>query len=275
MHNPNEKQPIVSVIIPSYNHAEYIEDAITSVLNQEPGGYNLDLIVIDDGSTDDSAKIIQQLRLSSSINFKFIQKQNEGVSKTLNRAIIEHADGDYIAILASDDLWASNKIKLQLDCLARHPKCELTYCNATTFGNGFKQGKAQRAQLTGWVKGVLTVYNFIPAGSVMYKRNLFDKIGGYDENGMKLEDWDFILRAANVTPFCRLKEALLYYRIHDNSSIARMRLNGTLFSEKQKVMRKNKDILNPFLRAFSLTLHYFHGKVAKRAAVSKLKVGRL
>lgn len=258
--------PTVSVIIPSYNHVNYIEQAISSVLEQEPGSYKIDLIVIDDGSSDGSVEAIEAIRVATSGAFRFIAKQNEGLCKTLNRAIRDYACGDYVAILASDDMWDLSKVRRQLDCLLANPACRLTYCNATTFGPDHISRPAQRVQFSGSVKHFLTLYNFIPAGTVMYQRRLFDQIGGYDENGLKLEDWDFLLRAADATKFCYLKDALLDYRIHENSAMARMRANGTLFDEKLRVMQKNKRILNPFLRVLSLCVHYIQGRLAQRAA---------
>ena len=108
---PDEK--IVSVIMPSYNHADYIEKAIRSVFEQTYT--KIELIVIDDGSTDNSKEILKEL--AQRYEFKLIFQQNSGVCKTLNRAIRDFATGDYIALLASDDHWHSRKIELQMELL--------------------------------------------------------------------------------------------------------------------------------------------------------------
>lgn len=251
--------PIISVIIPSYNHANYVADAIYSVIEQQSDKFKLDLVVVDDGSTDNSISVIERIKRESDFPFLLIKKENEGVCRTLNLAIRKYAKGEYIAILASDDYWAPLKLEKQLECLDCSVGSDLNYCNAIKFGVKKKTTVAQRMQFSGRVKNLLTLFNFVPAGTVLYRREIFDRIGGYDETGLKLEDWDFLLRASNVTKFSRLKESLLYYRVHDNSSIARMRVNGTLFSEKYKVIKKNKSILNPCFRYLSLVAHYLLG----------------
>ena len=90
----------------------------------------------------------------------------------------------------------------------------------------------------------------------MERRTIFDEVGGYDLTGLKLEDWDFLLRASNVTPFCYSPRNLLLYRVHDEGALVRMRKSGTLFGEKMKVLRKNRAITSPFLRFASRVLHF-------------------
>ena len=109
---------------------------------------------------------------------------------------------------------------------------------------------------SGSVRSILTVYNFVPAGTILFTRHLFDIIGGFDDGDLKLEDWDFLLRASAVTPFCCIRENLLLYRVHSEGSLIRMRRTGILFKEKMKVLRKNRAITSPLLRAVSAILHF-------------------
>ncbi|MFC4863908.1 glycosyltransferase family 2 protein [Pseudomonas sp. MAHUQ-62] len=248
--------PKISVIIPSYNHVDYVEDAISSVTSQEQTGFTLELIVIDDGSTDGSVELLRALQDSGENNFKLVVKSNEGLCKTLNRAVVEHSSGEYLAVIASDDMWAPGKLKKQLERIKSTPSSELCYSNARTFGLGRNDGKASRRLFSGDVRSILTLYNFVPAGTILFTRKLYDAVGGFDEAGLRLEDWDFLLRASAVTDFCFLDEELLLYRLHDESSIAKMRERGILFQEKLKVLRKNKRILNPVFRFASICLHF-------------------
>lgn len=261
---------VISVIIPSYNHIDYVGDAIKSIFEQSQGSFSLELIVIDDGSTDGSAEFLRQLESSRGYPFKLILKSNEGLCRTLNRAITEYASGEYIAVIASDDMWHPEKLKRQLEHILKHPFSALCYSNARTFGRERCESKASRFLFSGDVRNRLTLYNFIPAGTILFTRKLYDSIGGFDEAGLRLEDWDFLLRASVVTSFCCLDEELLLYRLHDESSIAKMRERGILFEEKMKVLRKNKDILNPFLRYCSICLH-FALDVVLRPFISRLK----
>lgn len=261
---------VITVIIPSYNHIAYIGEAIKSVFEQSRDTFLLELIVIDDGSTDGSAEFLRQLESSGGYPFKLILKNNEGLCRTLNRAISEFASGEYIAVIASDDMWHPEKLKRQLEHILRHPSSSLCYSNARTFGRDRSESRASRFLFGGDVKNRLTLYNFIPAGTILFTRELYDSIGGFDETGLRLEDWDFLLRASAVTSFCYLDEELLLYRLHDESSIAKMRERGILFKEKVKVLRKNKDILNPVLRNCSICLHFALDAVL-RPFISKLK----
>lgn len=261
---------VISVIIPSYNHVDYVGEAIRSVLEQSRDAFSLELIVIDDGSTDGSVEFLRQLESSGEHPFKLILKSNEGLCKTLNRAIVEYAGGEYIAVIASDDMWHPEKLKRQLEHILQHPSSSLCYSNARTFGADRNERRASRFVFSGNVKSKLTLYNFIPAGTIFFTRALYDSIGGFDETGLRLEDWDFLLRASAVTEFCYLDEELLLYRLHDESSIAKMRKRGILFDEKMKVLQKNKDILNPVLRFFSICLHFTLDAVM-RPLISKVR----
>lgn len=253
----------MSVIIPSYNHSSFIEEAISSATTQKIDGYRVEIIVIDDGSKDRSPEFLTSLRDSGAYDFKLVIKQNEGLCITLNRAIREHSSGQYIAVLASDDAWSSEKLYKQMSLLLSTSDAALCYSNGRKMDFSTNGKLLSRFNFSGQVKHKLTVLNFIPAGTILFSRDLYDRIGGFDETGLRLEDWDFVLRASNVTKFCCVNEPLLFYRVHDESTIVKMRLNGELFSEKLKVLLKNKKILNPFLFYLSVFLHFFFDKVLR------------
>ncbi|OYZ47615.1 MAG: hypothetical protein B7Y13_09695, partial [Sulfurovum sp. 24-42-9] len=109
MENEVKEIPLVSVIMPSYNHEKYIEEAIRSVWEQTYS--NVELIVLDDGSKDSSAEIIKRLEKISPIPMKVVLKENEGLCRTLNVGL-ELTKGKYICPLASDDKFLKNKISL-------------------------------------------------------------------------------------------------------------------------------------------------------------------
>lgn len=259
----SDVQPTVSVIIPSYNHAQYVGDAIRSVAAQVRDDFALELIVIDDGSTDGSAELLTRLQKSGEFEFKLILKDNEGLCRTLNRAVREHSTGEYISVIASDDMWRPDKLIKQLKILQRDPNCLLCYSNAETFGENRQPAKWSRFHFTGNVRRILTVYNFVPAGTVFFSRKLYDAIGGYDETGLKLEDWDFLLRASAHTEFRYVDEGLLLYRVHDESALAKMRARGILYYEKMKVLQKNRKITSPFLRFVSMCVHFNLDRVVR------------
>jgi alpha-1,3-rhamnosyltransferase len=264
----NETRLTVSAIIPSYNHKDYVEQAISSVLDQISTNSDIDLIVIDDGSTDGSRELLQDIHARNQGAFKLVLKANEGLCRTLNRAIRDYATGQYVAVLASDDMWRKDKIQKQIEYFFRNPDYRLCYSNAEVFGvddraGRSKNGKAQSFQFAGWVCNILAIRNFIPAGTVIFSRDLFDEIGGYDLNGLRLEDWDFLIRASRKTPFCFVNEDLLLYRQHGESAISKMRATGTLFDEKIKVLRKNRGLLNPSVFYISIFVNYILDKILR------------
>ena len=246
----------ISVVIPSYNHINFVEDAVRSAAAQERDGFDVELVVVDDGSTDGSADLLQRLYDTGKYPFRLVLKQNEGLCRTLNRAIIEHSTGTHVAMLASDDMWRADKLRVQMSQLREHRESELCYSNAETFGEDGKRGRSSFFMFSGRVKPILTIYNFVPAGTILFTRGLFDRAGGFDETDLRLEDWDFLLRASNLTQFCYTNQDLLLYRVHEEGTLIRMRRSGTLYTEKMKVLRKNRAITSPLLRAASVCLHF-------------------
>jgi alpha-1,3-rhamnosyltransferase len=247
---------VISVIIPSFNHRDYVEEAVYSVLLQRHTDFILDVIVIDDGSTDGSVDVLRKLEEKEAGKFRLVLKGNQGLCKTLNRAINEFSIGDYIAVIASDDIWHEEKLARQLSHLRATPSSQLCFSNARTFGETKPGRLASKFLYSGNVRNILTLYNFVPAGTILFSRELYDAAGGFDENGLRLEDWDFLQRASVLTDFCYVNEALLYYRIHGASSMVRMRADRSLFGEKVKVWRKNRRLLNPALRFVGMCAHF-------------------
>lgn len=119
------KQPLVSVIMPAYNASQYIEEAITSVLKQTYE--NLELIVIDDCSTDNTYELICEICKNDSRIAVYRNEKNQGVAKTRNKGF-KLAQGEYVALLDSDDVWHSNKIEKQV-MLAIEAKADIIYCS--------------------------------------------------------------------------------------------------------------------------------------------------
>ncbi len=115
------KTPLVSVIIPFFNREVYLAEAIESVLSQTY--HPMEIILVDDGSTDNSAPIAKQ-HINPSI--KYIYQENQGIGAALNTGI-EHAEGDYISFLDSDDLWMKNKTEIQISVFLSHPNIDMVF----------------------------------------------------------------------------------------------------------------------------------------------------
>lgn len=217
--------PMVSVIIPSYNHEKYIQECINSVRKQTYK--NIELIIIDDGSTDNSVYLIEECIKDIDLKTIFIKKNNEGVSKTLNKGL-EQKQGELICFLASDDVWAPNKIIKQVEFMFKNPEVALVFTDAFFIKDGDKtkikysnyKTKLKKLFVNNSVRTnlyyTLLSDNIIPAGSVMIKSSILADVGCFDEKSPS-EDFDFWLRISKKYSIGYIDSPLYYYRLHDSN----------------------------------------------------------
>lgn len=236
-------QPLVSIIIPSYNHEKYVEQAIMSIIDQTYR--NLELIIIDDGSVDESPYVIKELvnKIDSSKKIIFEIQDNMGLSKTLNKAI-RMANGEYIAILASDDMYLPNKIE---ECVNVLSNAESNVC--AVFSNGFiiNENGVKMHQFYDnkhkkpWGKNVykeLLLGNWIAALSLLYRKSSLLECGLFDEN-LEIEDYDMLLRLAKIFELKYISKPLVLYRMHGlNCSNNKEKMNEHL----ESIYKKHKDL---------------------------------
>lgn len=251
----------VTVVMPCYNHAQFVERAVLSVIRQTYG--NFELVVIDDGSKDESVQKLKELK--TKYDFKLITQENSGVCKTLNRAIREAAIGEYIALLASDDFWHEDKLKLQIESLRLHPESNFCFSQAIEFKDEKDPSNGRlfpKKCLSGQVLNSVFLRQHVPAGTMLFSRRLYDKLGGFDEN-MKEEDWDFVIRSAAATSFCSVNKPLLYYRSHATNTM-KTRMRASIFHQKVKILAKNFDLVSPFRWYLSVSIHFFYDLILKK-----------
>lgn len=221
--------PLVSIIVPSYNHQNYVSQTIESIVTQTYE--NIELIVIDDGSKDNSVSILNNLQ--KLYNFKLICRENKGLCETLNEAI-SISNGKYIALCASDDIYIAHKIKTQVDFMEKNSHFALCYSNVISFNNqGEKKYKKNNKCKSGYIFYDLLKTNFVPAVTQMYRKDIFDVIGYFDKN-LWIEDWDMLLRISNKYQIGFIDDYLAMYRNHDTNS------SGLKYSDK---MYKNEKII--------------------------------
>ncbi|MEN9521041.1 MAG: hypothetical protein RLZZ381_3629, partial [Cyanobacteriota bacterium] len=214
--------PLVSVIIPVYNSAKYIQKAIDSVLDQTYGNY--EIIVVDDGSTDETRQKLQPYQHK----IRYIFQENQG-SATARNTGIKLAKGDLVAFLDSDDLWSiPEKLEKQVACFQQHP--DLGGLNTgwkivDGAGKHIKTvqpwHKAPKLDLETWLKK-----KCVRTSAMMFRRPWLEKVGGFDPELRQSHDVDLILRLSLAG--CKtewLKEETVCYRQHD--------LNTTKDSLKQ------------------------------------------
>lgn len=247
--------PLVTVIVPCYNHAGYVVRAVSSVLDQDYPA--IQLVVIDDGSRDESVTVLEALARDRP--FTLVRQANSGICRTLNRAVREFAEGEWIAVLASDDFWRLDKIRLQIDALRATPSARFCFSQAREFRD---EAHAEEGRVfpsvvrQGRILDRVFVRQHVPAGTMMFSRSLFDELGGFDET-LREEDWDFVIRSAAASPLCAVPQPLLYYRAHQGNT---MRTAGRrrIFQQKAMILAKNMHLVSPWLWLIAIAFHFAH-----------------
>lgn len=200
--------PIISVVIPAYNAAHTILETIDSVLQQTFTDF--ELIVINDGSTDQTVELLEKIQ---DLRLKVFSYSNGGLPVARNRGIAR-ASGDYIAFLDADDLWTADKLELQFAALQTYPEAGVAYswtCNMSQAGEAFYPGHS--VTYSGNVYAQLLLGNFLASGSnCLIRRNVIASAGEFDPTLKSYEDWDYWLRLAARCPFIVVPKYQILYR---------------------------------------------------------------
>jgi len=194
----------VSVIIPTFNRRDYLPIALNSVLAQTYRDY--EIIVIDDGSSDDTREILTPYAKS----IRYFYQENRGIAGARNRGIGE-SRGPYIALLDSDDYWLPRKLEHQIAHLKENPQWGMvaTRCSSISADGRFR--KQNRPGKSGWILTDLFRSNFIRTSSAMITRECLDRVGCFDESLPECEEYDLWLRIARHYPVAFINEPLTVY----------------------------------------------------------------
>ncbi len=219
----------ISVIIPSYNHASYIKQAITSVLTQSIS--DLELIVVDDGSTDRSIQILSSI---SDSRIQVFQQENQGAHSAINHGL-NKATGEFLAILNSDDFYYPQRLEKAITALKKNENAGLvgSYIHIIDAQNrtlgikhgykdcepwllefpqqSFRHGSDLRAAL-------LTENYWSTTSNFVFPRKWYEKVGEFRPLRFT-HDWDYALRMARVADLILLSEPLVNYRVHETNTI--------------------------------------------------------
>lgn len=204
---------LVTVVLPAYNAASFIVDAIDSLLNQTYK--DIEIIIIDDGSTDTTEKIVSGYK-----DIKYIRQKNSGVASARNRGILE-ATGKYIAFIDADDLWLPEKTSIQIDYL-RQTGFKWCYCDSyfSWFGKNEVIGNLSNTQ--GIFQGNILIPYIsnkfeIPLPSTVIERDVFQSVGLFDESLRTEEHTDLWSRIAIKYPIGYIDQPLVQIRKRFNS----------------------------------------------------------
>ena len=214
-------QPLVSVVIPCYNHEKFVQDSIQSVIDQDYE--NIELIIIDDGSKDNSVIKIKEMVESCKrrfTRFEFRSRANIGLSATLNEGV-EWCEGEYISPFASDDIMFKNKTSDQLKLFIDYPDIVGVFGAVQKINQkNEKLEKIRQADKIFEFNDLIYTDRFLPAPTQMLKLDAIRKAGGYVE-GMIIEDWYIYLKILeNGNSFVYKDDLYCYYRVHEGNTFS-------------------------------------------------------
>ncbi len=240
-----EKTPLISVIIPNYNYERYLKEAITSVQAQTYP--NTEIIVVNNGSTDDSLKLLKQF----GEQIKLIDQENLGQAGARNSGL-RAAKGELIAFLDADDTWQIDKLEKQIKLIT--PKCELVYSGIAKFRDQtFELESILLPKFDGDCHRYfidLAAVSIVLSGesTSLFTRNLLNQAGYFDPELNSASGWDFFRRCSKFTTFNFVHEPLTNYRIHENN-MSKSSLNnirdirkayGRIFADEDLSLRSSE-----------------------------------
>lgn len=212
----NDADVKVSVLMCVYNGERYLETAINSVIDN--GYTDFELIVVNDGSTDNTSEILSNLSRQYS-QIRIINKKNSGLTNSLNIGLLE-CRGKYIARLDADDLCIPGRFIKQIECLEKNPQVGLVGSNAILIDeNGYEFGKTSIRQANGqeYVDQLEKMEAFFPHSSWMMRKQVVEQLGGYDDFYHKAQDYEFLLRCSEYCEIACLSECLVMLRKTESS----------------------------------------------------------
>lgn len=219
-------QPKVSVLMPSFNHGRFIQRAIDSVLSQSL--VDLELIIVDDGSTDNSRDIIERVR-DPRVKRKLLS-ENVGACAALNIAL-SMSCGEYAAVCSSDDEWLNNKLNAQASYLDAHPDILAAFSDVVWvndagreiartdvgFGSIFQQHNRSKAQ---WLRDLIEKGNCLCHSSVLIRRDVYAKVGNYDNRFRQLPDLYMWTKVVQLGEIVVMPDKFVKFRWHGSNTSA-------------------------------------------------------
>ncbi len=235
--------PTVSVIIPTFNRAHYLKSAIESVLGQT--FKDLELIVVDDGSTDETQREVRSY-CEKDKRVYYISQSNTGVSVARNSGL-SRATGKYVAFLDDDDKWLPRKLQIQVNFMETHPEVGLCYTRLRIVYGTNSHGRRSRAI----PENLVTTFEkmlgetFIPSSTVLIRKDDMDKISWFNPRYKTCQDWDLWLRFVQHWRIAALEDDLTMTHKDDHSHLS----ENPIRSMHQSIeILKNLNILPEYRR---------------------------
>ena len=231
--------PLISIIMPTYNRKNIIQNSINSVLNQSYPYF--ELIIIDDGSTDGTDNLLNSVEDDRVKIFR--NDINKGCSYSRNVGL-KHANGDIIMYLDSDNEWDSEYIKTMVGAFIELPDADALYSGQFLYRTF--DSKPYAIRFGSYNKPLLHNHNYIDLNCFCHKKHVLNEIGGFDESISVLIDWDLILKISNIFKIYSVPVILSKYFNHDSEN----RISNSSFDYVKvckNVLDKNKILIKPYL----------------------------
>lgn len=256
---------LVTIITANYNGREYLARAIESVLGQSYP--NIEYLIVDDGSTDDSTDIIKDYASRDSRIQTIFLPRNCGVARARNTGI-ENSTGKYIAFLDADDMWAPEKVEKQLAVFHRHPKAGVVVTGAALIDENGQvlQSKKNRKKTT---QGTVSLYDYIAGKchlsiNTMTRRDCLETSGLFNPDYIIGEDYELWMRITREYEYYYVNEPLHYYRIHGKNATRNKLFNReSKIKILQELVDNHPDLLNQLGRGFKVIMQRKYNSLGK------------
>jgi len=246
------RQPLVSVVIATYNSGTYLREAIESVLRQSVG--ELELLVIDDGSTDGTSGLVKSI---GDARLSYFWQANAGQTAAKNHGL-RRANGRFVGFCDGDDYWYPDKLELQLPLFEKSSLTGVVYSPADTIDeHGQPLPSVIPAYYRGDVTNELFLTNFVPFGTALVRRECLDRVGSFDDALAMGIDWDLWLRISAHYHFDYVPRATYAYRIWSGQMSKNWRGRYTnAFRIMDKFTRSNPGKIPPSIKRFAFASTY-------------------
>jgi len=244
------EEKLVSVIAPAYNHHQYIEKCLYSIIDQTYE--NIELIIIDDNSPDNTTEIIEEIINKKFIknrfngNIKFLKhKENMGAHNSINQGL-SLAAGQYLTIVNTDDMYEKNRFTLMINQMEK-TNSQFSFSKVDTINDEGEILHNEESEYFKSVQNKLYMYPFtslaivtdniaISTGNFLFTKSLFDKVGKFMDYKY-IHDWDFFLRSSLVTEPIYIHETDYFYRLHSENSFKKLQNDVALcYNESMNVL---------------------------------------
>lgn len=257
-------QPLVSIIVPCYNQAQYLPEALDSVLAQTYD--NWECVIVNDGSPDNTEEVAMEY-CAKDKRFVYLKQENQGVSSARNNGI-KASHGEYILPLDGDDKIAPTYLELVVDHYKKSPETKVVYSNAILF---YDDGHEEEWNLPKYEYEALLWSNLFFISSVFRKRDYWE-CGGFDADIPGLEDWDFWLSFIGKGDVVyKIPETLFFYRNRKCGRNSESNNYDKLRLEYEMIVEKHKELYEPYFKEIMLTKMLLFEKEEELAQIRSSK----